>query len=146
MKKFITYYLLIATCILGACSFQTKHRGFIFPDDLESTLATVKTTDALVEKIGSPSAKTIYGDAVWIYYGADENFHGPFPVSYDNKKVLLVWTSGKKILRTAVLTDADLPDVDLADGATPIPAEIRLNAFQELVNNVGRFTPAGLGQ
>lgn len=131
---------------VAGCSFQTKHRGFIFPDDLSEIVAATKNTDALEEKLGSPSAKTIYGDPVWIYYGADENYHGPFPITYDNRRVLLVWTRGKTILQTKVLTDADLPDVDIASGATPIPAEIRLNAFQELINNVGRFTPAGLGQ
>ena len=40
----------------------------------------------------------------------------------------------------------DLKDVKMASGETEIPAAIELNALEELFNNIGRFTPAGLGQ
>ena len=149
MKKLnvTVIFLLFAAVALGACTFQTKHRGYIFPDDTESALSEIKTATQLEAKFGTPHARTIYGKPVWIYYGADENYRGPLPLTYDNKKVLLAWTDGAgRVLQTKVLTDKDLPDIDLADGATPIPAEIQLNVFEELVNNIGRFTPAGLGQ
>ncbi len=133
--------------VLSACTFQTKHRGFIFPDDLETQVASVKTTQDLTENFGSPQAKTVFGDPVWIYYGADENYHGPFPVTYDNKKALLVWSDNSgKITNSKILKDDQLPDIKISDDETQIPAAIELNALQELFNNIGRFTPAGLGQ
>jgi len=143
MQKFIALSLSVLLC---ACTFHTKQRGYIFPEDLDDVLTASKTTTQLEEKLGSPGARTVYGDPVWIYYGATENYHGPFPLSYDNKKVLLVWVKGDKIVQTRILADDDLPHVSMTDGATPIPAEIRLNAFEELINNIGRFSPAGLGQ
>ena len=69
MKKFLLPILLIA---VSACTFQTKHRGYVFPMDLDAAVADIRTTNALLDKIGSPQVKTIYGDEVWIYYGADE--------------------------------------------------------------------------
>ena len=131
---------------LTACTFQTKHRGYVFPEDLESRVENIKTTTQLQEEIGDPQTRTIYGDEVWVYYSADENMHGPFPITYDNKTVLLVWVKGGKVLKTKILHDDDLKDVDLADGETEIPAAIELNALEELFNNIGRFSPAGLGQ
>lgn len=142
MKKFV----IISLIALCGCTFQTKHRGYVFPDNLESEIATVKTTDQLLDKIGSPQVKTIYGDTVWIYYGADENYHGPLPMTYDNQTVLLAWVNGNRIVKTLVLHDDDLPNVKMADGETEIPAAIELNAIEELFNNIGRFSPAGLGQ
>ena len=142
MKK-ILFLLLI---ILTGCSLQTKHRGYVFPDDLESKVATVKTTAELQDLIGDPQTKTIYGDEVWVYYSAEENLHGPFPTTYDDKTVLLAWVKGNKVTKTQVLHDADLPDVKMADGETAVPAAIELNALEELFNNIGRFSPAGLGQ
>jgi hypothetical protein len=143
MKKII----LILCCIfVGACTFQTKHRGYVFPQDLEPKIASVKTTTQLQDLIGSPQAKTVHGDEVWIYYGADENYHGPFPLTYDNKTVLLAWVRGTQITKTQVLHDQDLPDVEIDSDETAIPAAIELNAIEELFNNVGRFSPAGLGQ
>ncbi|MDR1361095.1 MAG: hypothetical protein LBJ18_02175 [Rickettsiales bacterium] len=159
MKK-ISLFVVRCSLLVGAlcaagCTFQTKHRGYIFPEDAEAQLAEVKTTADLEEKFGSPQARTVYGKPVWIYHGADENYHGPFPLTYDNKKILLAWVdpspqsgaaAGGRVVQAKILTDKDLPDIDIADGATPIPAEIQLNAFEELINNVGRFSPAGLGQ
>ena len=128
------------------CTFQTKHRGYVFPDDLESKIATIKTTAKLQDEIGDPQTRTIYGDEVWVYYGADENLRGPFPTTYDNKTVLLAWVKNGRIMKTQILRDDDLPDIELADGETGIPAAIELNALEELFNNIGRFSPAGLAQ
>lgn len=142
MKKI----LLIFAVILSACTFQTKHRGYVFPENLENKLANVKTTTALVDAIGAPQVKTVYGDDVWVYYGADENYRGPLAPTFTNETVLLVWVRGNRVLKTQILHDADLPDVKIADGETQIPAAIELNAIEELFNNIGRFSPAGLGQ
>ena len=142
MKKI----LLIFAVILSACTFQTKHRGYVFPENLENKLANVKTTTALIDAIGAPQVKTVYGDDVWVYYGADENYRGPLAPTFTNETVLLVWVRGNRVLKTQILHDVDLPDIEIADGETPIPAAVELNAIEELFNNIGRFSPAGLGQ
>ena len=142
MKKI----LLILVLVLTACTFQTRHRGYVFPEDLESKVATIKTTTQLQDEIGDPQARTVYGDEVWIYYGADENMRGPLPTTYSDKTVLLAWVRGKNVVKTRILRDDDLKDIKIADGETEIPAAIELNAIEELFNNIGRFSPAGLGQ
>ena len=143
MKKF---FLLFCLIVISGCTFQTKHRGYVFPQDLETQVESIKTVAQLEENIGAPQVKTIYGDEVWIYYGADENYRGPLPLKYDNKTVLLVWVNGNKIKNIKLLHDEDLPNVIIAEEETKIPAAIELNALQELFNNIGRFSPAGLGQ
>lgn len=143
MKKIFCGLMVV---LMAACTFQTKHRGYVFPEDLDSKIAGIKTTSKLQEEIGDPQARTIYGDEVWVYYGAEENLRGPLPVTYTDKTVLLVWVKNGKILKTKVLHDQDLQDIKLADGETQIPAAIELNALEELFNNIGRFSPAGLGQ
>ena len=142
MKK-IFVLLMFGIC---ACTFQTKHRGYVFPSELEAQVADVKTTAQLQEKIGAPLVKTVYGDEVWVYFGADENYRGPLAPTFTDETVLLAWVKGGKVLKTRVLHDADLPEVKIADGETEIPAAIELNALEELFNNIGRFSPAGLGQ
>ena len=142
MKKIF----LLFTVFLTACTFQTKHRGYVFPDDLESQVANIKTTSALIEQIGAPQVKTVYGDEVWIYFGADENYRGPLAPTFTDETVLLAWVDGTRVVKTQVLHDADLPDVKIADGETKIPAAVELSALEELFNNIGRFSPAGLGQ
>ncbi len=142
MKKI----LLFGVVLLTACTFQTKHRGYVFPENLSDKVAGIKTTSVLLDEIGAPQVKTVYGDDVWVYYGADENYRGPLAPTFTNKTVLLAWVRGNKVLKTQVLHDSDLPDVKVADGETQIPAAIELNAIEELFNNIGRFSPAGMGQ
>ena len=142
MKKLV----FILVIILSACTFQTKHRGYVFPENLENKLAGIKTTSVLVDEIGAPQVKTVYGDEVWVYYGTDENYRGPLAPTFTNETVLLVWVRGNRVVKTQVLHEDDLPDVEIADGETQIPAAIELNAIEELFNNIGRFSPAGLGQ
>ncbi|MBR2286025.1 MAG: hypothetical protein IJ866_01015 [Alphaproteobacteria bacterium] len=143
MKKILTVLVLV---VLSACTFQTKHRGYVFPSTIDTDITEIKTTAQLRDKIGDPQTKTMYGDEVWIYYGADENYRGPLPHTFTDKTVVLAWVRGNSVQKIQVLQDADLPNVRAAAGETKIPAAIELNALQELFNNVGRFTPAGLGQ
>ncbi|MBQ7289755.1 MAG: hypothetical protein IJW84_02580 [Alphaproteobacteria bacterium] len=146
-QMFVHKILFVIFClVLSACTFQTKHRGYVFPDDLASQVANIKTTSALIEKIGAPQVKTMYGDEVWVYYGADENYRGPLAPTFTDETVLLAWVRGNRVLKTQVLHDADLPDIQIAEGETEIPAAIELNAIEELFNNIGRFSPAGMGQ
>ena len=143
MKRLIA--ILCCVMVMG-CTFQTKHRGYVFPNDLEDQIESVKTTAELESLLGSPQVKTVYGDNVWVYFGEDENYRGPLPLTYDNKTVLLAWVRGARVVKTRILHDEDLPDVKIDNDETEIPAAIELNALQELFNNVGRFSPAGLGQ
>ncbi|MBR5354912.1 MAG: hypothetical protein IK122_02190 [Alphaproteobacteria bacterium] len=142
MKKLFIVLMLVLT----ACTFQTKHRGYVFPDDLEGKVANIKTTAQLQEEIGDPQARTVYGDEVWVYYGAEENMRGPFPKTYTDKTVLLAWVKGGRVVKTKILHDDDLENVKMTDGETEIPAAIELNAIEEMFNNIGRFSPGGLGQ
>ncbi len=147
MKKVVSLLLiLVGLGCVSACTFQTKHRGYVFPSDLESQVAEIKTVSQLTEKIGAPLVKTVHGDTVWIYFGADENYRGPLAPTFTDETVLLAWVKGDKVLKTRVLHDSDLPNIKLAAGETEIPAAIELNALEELFNNIGRFSPAGLGQ
>jgi len=144
MKIIAAILVLLFT---ASCTLQTQRRGYIFTENFEEEIAGVRTTAEMERIMGSPVARTIFGDIIWIYYGVDENYRGPFPETYSNKTVLLVWSdAGGRITRKEILRDDDLPDFWMARGETPIPAAIELNALQELFNNIGRFTPAGLGQ
>ena len=143
MKKIFMIFMAV---MLAACTFQTKHRGYVFPKTIDEDVATIKTTAQLMDKVGAPQTKTLYGDEVWIYYGADENFRGPLKHTFTDKTVLLAWVNGSAVKKIQILHDDDLPNVWVSDDETEIPAAIELNAIEELFNNIGRFSPAGLGQ
>lgn len=132
--------------MMTACATMTRQRGFVFPDDLYTQVENITTTRQLIDAFGHPAAQTVHGPVVWIYYGARENHRGPLPLTWDERTVMLAWVDGARVTEIQILRDDDLPAVRVARGETPIPAAIELSAIQELFNNIGRFTPAGLGQ
>ena len=90
-SKFKVQMLFMALCVLlSACTFQTKHRGYVFPKTIDEDISSIKTTAQLIDAVGAPQTKTLYGDEVWIYYGADENYRGPLKHTFTDKTVLLV--------------------------------------------------------
>ena len=143
MKKII---LILCCVMMAACTFQTKHRGYVFPSTIDDDVTSIKTTAQLVERVGAPQAKTIYGDQIWIYYGTEENYRGPLRHTFTDKTILLAYVNGNTVKKIQILHDDDVPDVKVASGETEIPEAIELNAIEELFNNIGRFSPAGLGQ
>ncbi len=145
MKKIFLFLILFP--LVCSCAFQTKHRGYMFPEDIQDKVEAIKTTAQLENELGSPQLKTVIGDNVWVYYGATESYRGPLPVTYEDKKALLVWSDrAGRVKKCKILKDEDFPEIEVADGETAIPAAIELNAIEELFNNVGRFSAAGLGQ
>lgn len=137
------FIYLLLVCVLVGCTFKTKHRGFVFPDDFETKISNIKTIDKLKKDFGDPQVSTVFGNKIYIYYSVDENYRGPFPIKYNNKKALLVWAKGNKITQTKILNNDDFKNVQIKSGETKIPQEIKLNAIEELFNNIGRFKPAG---
>ncbi|MDR0448935.1 MAG: outer membrane protein assembly factor BamE [Rickettsiales bacterium] len=135
--------LFLIAFALSACTTQTKHRGYIFPDDAAELLASAKTQRDVERAFGSPNAATLYGGDWWIYYGMDENYRGPFPLMYDNRRALIVQFDEKRNVKFAkIYEDSELPKAPRAStDETEVPAAIELNMFQELINNVGRFKP-----
>ena len=86
--KFKVQILVVIVLVLSSCTFQTKHRGYVFPSTIDEDITTIKTTAQLMDRVGVPQAKTLYGDEVWIYYSADENYRGPLPHTFTDKTVL----------------------------------------------------------
>ncbi|MDR0319747.1 MAG: outer membrane protein assembly factor BamE [Rickettsiales bacterium] len=130
--------------LLLSCTTQTKHRGFIFPEDAAELLAKSKTQADVEKHFGSPSTTTLYGGAYWIYYSMDENYRGPFPLKYDNRRAMIIQLDdNRRVVFAKIYEDADLPPAPrVSSKETEVPAAIELNMFEELIKNVGRFKPA----
>ena len=140
MLKFIYLFCFV---VLFACTFQVKHRGYIFPQNFEGSINSIKTTKQLKDIFGSPLIKTIYGQNIWVYAGVDENYRGPLKEKYTDTIVLFAWINGNNVIKTKILKDKDLPKIKINSDETKVPNAIDLNAIEELFNNIGRFKPAG---
>ncbi|MCL2629458.1 MAG: hypothetical protein FWD33_02085 [Alphaproteobacteria bacterium] len=139
-----TFFLL--PFFLLSCATQTRPRGYVFPENAAELAAAAKTQADIERAFGSPGATSLHGGRYWIYYSMDENLRGPFPLKYDNRRALIVKMDDRgKVLFAKLLEEKDFPKTPKpSNDATPVPAAIELNMFQELINNIGRFTPGGV--
>jgi outer membrane protein assembly factor BamE (lipoprotein component of BamABCDE complex) len=135
--------------LLSGCSFfeaTPQVRGNRVDADLlkELTPGTSTRADATA-LLGSPTAKATFDDNQWIYIGSMTR-----PVIGQTQKVLsqdvvLLTFNEQGVLRDVKqLNKGDALPVTMVARATPSPGS-EASILQQLLGNVGRFSPGGLG-
>ena len=94
--------------------------------------------------IGSPTAKATFDDNTWIYIGQVTSTRiGRTPGIHKQQVVVLTFDQGGTLRNIRKLDKGDARDVAMAAGSTPSPGS-EASFMQQLLGNVGKFTPAGL--
>jgi len=144
--------LLGAMTTLGGCGI-----GLGIFDPTLKTRGTMVDRDALAELIpgtssradaqsliGSPTAKATFDDNTWIYIGQVTSTRiGRTPGVHKQQVVVLTFDQGGTLRDIRKLDKSDSKDVAMAAGSTPSPGS-EASFMQQLLGNVGKFTPAGL--
>jgi outer membrane protein assembly factor BamE (lipoprotein component of BamABCDE complex) len=135
--------------LLSGCSFfeaTPQVRGNRVDADLlkELTPGTSTRADATA-LLGSPTAKATFDDNQWIYIGSMTR-----PVIGQTQKVLsqdvvlLTFNEQGVLQGVKQLNKGDALPVTMVARATPSPGS-EASILQQLLGNVGRFSPGGLG-
>lgn len=154
MNKLRTTPLLrAALLLLPLCSCavthifapQTARRGALMDTDALKQLVPGTSTRADVTSVlGSPTAHATFDDNTWIYYSAITASRIGRTPGIDSQNVLeLKFDQGGVLRAITKLDQSDAREVAMAPGATPSPGS-EASFMQQLLGNVGRFTPAGL--
>lgn len=141
--------LLCLLLLMSGCSFfeaTPQVRGNRVDADVlkELTPGTSTRADATA-LLGSPTAKATFDDNQWIYIGSMTR-----PVIGQTQKVLsqdvvLLTFNEQGVLRDVKqLNKDDALPVTMVARATPSPGS-EASILQQLLGNVGRFSPGGLG-
>jgi outer membrane protein assembly factor BamE (lipoprotein component of BamABCDE complex) len=154
MKFLRPHALLCAALVLlplGGCAiprlFAPSHlrRGSLMDEDAIKQLVpgTSNRADA-TSVLGSPTAKATFDDNTWIYYSAVTSTRiGRTPGITQQRVLVLTFDAGGTLRSMQRLGDGDFKEVAMAPGATPSPGS-EASFMQQLLGNVGRFSPAGL--
>lgn len=141
-KLLVTAALLAATI---ACAppvvrnhgqvWEAYHEGDVVPgqDNRESVRS----------KLGSPSAREVAGDAVWIYVSSTtESVLGSRPKVVGRRVLALEFDSDGKLAFIREYGEEDGILVAINQRTTPTAGR-QLNLIQQLLGNVGRFEGSG---
>jgi outer membrane protein assembly factor BamE (lipoprotein component of BamABCDE complex) len=138
--------LLVSGCgVFHIFDSTNVRRGSIVPADAlaELTPGTSSRADA-ISLLGSPTAHATFDDNSWIYIGQITRTRIARTPGVRMQEVVVLHFDPNGTLRAIDrhgLSDAQ--NIAMSAGATPSPGS-EASFMQQLLGNVGRFTPAGL--
>jgi outer membrane protein assembly factor BamE (lipoprotein component of BamABCDE complex) len=141
--------LLLVCLLLSACGWlmpPPQLRGNkVDPDSLKELVPGTSTKADVTAVIGSPTARDTFDDNTWLYITeVTQQRIGRTPGELSQNVVVLNFTD-KGVLNTIQKLDkADALPVSVIARTTPSPGT-EASFMQQLLGNIGRFNPAGLG-
>lgn len=145
---------LLAALLLpvGGCgtvdlfSYPPQARGAqVDPDQLDQLVPGISTRKDVQALLGTPTAKASFDDSIWLYIAqvtypviaATQGVRSQhvFAMTFDNNGVLT---------QIAQKDKADALPVQVVSRTTPSPGS-EASFMQQLIGNIGRFSPAGQG-
>ncbi len=140
---------LIACLALSGCSWLMAPpmvRGNkIDPDQMKELTPGVSTKADVTAVIGSPTAHGSFDDNVWLYISElTQPRIGRTLGELDQKVVVLTFDQGGTLKTVEERTKADGLPVSVVARTTPSPGT-EASFMQQLLGNIGRFSPTGAG-
>jgi len=148
-RLYLVLPLLLGALALSGCSAfvpKSQVRGNkVDPDTLKELVSGTSTRKDVQSLLGSPTAKSSFDDNIWIYIGGVTR---PVIASTEkvvNQEVVVLTFDPSGVLRNIqTLSQKDSLPVNVVTRATPSPGS-NASFMQQLLGNVGRFTPTGVG-
>jgi outer membrane protein assembly factor BamE (lipoprotein component of BamABCDE complex) len=136
---------------LGGCSvfhiwdpLHARRGALIDPDALNQLIPGTSSRADATSLLGSPTARATFDDNTWIYISQITSTRIGRTPGVTMQKVLVLKFDPDGTLRSIHKLDKeDGKQIAMAPGATPSPGS-EASFMQQLLGNVGRFTPAGL--
>jgi len=143
--------LLSLSGSLGACGIihifdpTLRQRGSLVDQDaLRELIPGTSSRADVTALIGSPTARATFDDNTWIYITQITSTRiGRTPGVTMQQVLVLKFDPRGTLTSIRKLDKEDAKQVAMAPGATPSPGS-EASFMQQLLGNVGRFTPAGL--
>ena len=139
---------IAAVLILAGCSVVASPRMLrgaqVDPDELKQLVPGTSTRKDVEALIGSPTTKGTFDDR-WIYISQTTHTRIGMLPGVDKQNVLMLAFDRNGVLQT--MDRRDLKDgkpVTMVARTTPSPGS-EASFMQQLLGNVGRFNPGGLG-
>ena len=139
----------LAAAPLAGCSFfaaSNVQRGQqVGADQLRELIPGTSTRADATSLLGSPTARAAFDDNTWIYISQVTRSRVARVPGIDQQNVLVLSFNQAGTLQSVRhLTKQDAKSIAMVARATPTPGSDS-TFMQQLLGNVGRFTPGGLG-
>lgn len=137
--------ITIAAAGMSGCAKNINHRGWIADNDLVAEIIPgVDDTSSVEASLGTPSAKSVFGnDETWYYISRTHQHVAFFRPDVTEQQIVLVAFDDRGTVEDVSelgLEDARL--IDTVDKKTPTRGK-ELGFFEQIFSNIGRFSGGG---
>jgi len=145
MKFYISILVLSLSLSAAACTnIEERHGATLKPSTIQKIEPNF-TKNQVVSLLGSPSTKSSYGEEIWYYISNNQKRNIVTDNELKDQEVLSVYfNENDKVYNVETYGLVDAKNIAFSDRKTPTAGH-ELTAIEQLLGNVGRFTPAGLG-
>ena len=139
------YVAICSVFLLSACLTKEYRSGVPMRASQIEQVKSSTTKKEVYDLLGSPASVSFVGAEKWFYYTAEGDVFAFLDPMFSKYEVLTVkFNSDDSVNEVKLKNISDSSfDVDLAK-KTELPSEIKLNFFQELFGNIGKFNSSGL--
>jgi outer membrane protein assembly factor BamE (lipoprotein component of BamABCDE complex) len=144
IKNFSALALPCLLLALSGCVSKTDKGGFVNDLDIANEVIVGQTTrDEVVERIGSPSSKSTFGNESW-YYISDSIETVAFfkPEITDQRVTRIEFDQAGVVTNVQQLSKKDRLEFDTVNRTTPTEGH-SMTIMEQLLGNVGRFNSPG---
>jgi outer membrane protein assembly factor BamE (lipoprotein component of BamABCDE complex) len=151
LPDFVRASVLLLPMALGGCHVlhlwdptHMRRGALIDAESLKDLTPGISTRADATSVLGTPTARATFDDNTWIYITQITSTRiGRTPGVTMQQVLVLKFDPRGTLTSIRKLDKEDAKQVAMAPGATPSPGS-EASFMQQLLGNVGRFTPAGL--
>lgn len=131
---------------LGACSAQYRNHGYVPPEeDLQQIQIGSDTKETVSEKIGVPASSGVLTNSGYYYVRMRTRAFGPLAKQEIDRQVVAISFSEQGVVQNVERFGLEKGRVvELTQRVTSSPVSDK-SFIRQLLGNIGRFNPAGLG-
>lgn len=131
---------------LAACSPQFRNHGYVpLQEDLDQIVVGADTRESVAEKIGVPASSGVLNDSGYYYVRMRTRALGPLAPEAIEREVVAISFSGNGTVENVERFGMERGQVVPISRRVTSSSVNNQSFIRQLLGNLGRFTPSGLG-
>ena len=143
-NQLLKSYIVISFVFIAACSPKVENRGFVKQQPWKESIVVGKTSkQEVLEKFGSPSSKSSFGEETW-YYISDRKESVAFfrPEIVEQEAAYINFDASGMVKEVNVYDKNNAKDFAIATRTTPTEGH-SMGFIDQVMGNIGRFNKPG---
>jgi outer membrane protein assembly factor BamE (lipoprotein component of BamABCDE complex) len=142
----LTMVMACVSLLIAGCDPIVDARGYNTNEsDFKQIVIGQSRMEDVVAILGSPSARSTFGDETWYYIQARKETRGLLAPEIAEQNVAAIRFDANQVVAAIEShTKADAVPVEMVEKTTPTEGR-KLGVMEQLLGNVGRFSAPGRG-